>query len=77
MAYRPSASRAHTASIFVNGARAYLVGAHKLCGKTFIELSYNKDFAHKFANLHNARAAREAIQSGKFGADIIWRSNIA
>lgn len=73
MAYRP---KTHTASLMINGARAYLVGAHKLCGKTYIELSYNKDFAHKFANLYNARAAREAIASGQFSDAVIWCSNI-
>jgi hypothetical protein len=73
MAYRP---KTHTASLFINGSRAYLVGAHKLCGRTYIELSYNKDFAHKFSNLHNARAAREALATGRFSDAIIWRSNI-
>lgn len=74
MAYLP---KVHTASIFINGSRAYLVGAHRLCGRTYIELSYNKDFAHRFANRHNARAAREAIATGQFSDAIIWRSTLS
>lgn len=73
MAYRP---KTHTASMFINGSRAYLVGAHRLGGKVYIELSYNKDFAHRFASSHNARAAREAIATRQFSDAIIWRSNI-
>ena len=58
--------------LYYQGARHYLVGATKLMGKVYYQISNDRDLAYRFGCYRKARTARELIDGKINDTNIIF-----
>ena len=58
--------------LYYHGARHYLVGATKLMGKVYYQISNNRDLGYRFGCRYKANTARELIDGKINDTNIIF-----